>query len=238
MTNDEVIGFVAREKSIEIFPKDVAKFFGNIKLIHISYSHIKELHASDLEAFPNLVELDLHENKIRILEDGLFQYNPNMKFISFSNNKIVHIDSNVFDGLNNLIYLYLTANRCISRGAYKSSSQVMDVIADVKEFCIDSEYLKFRNSLKNLEIKSKVIRPEVFLEELSKLSDDFEDSEFSNDKTLRRKIEYLKNISGVVDETTSKKTSDLKAISGKSSALITKSDVLLITFLALFTYLK
>ncbi|KAL7017977.1 hypothetical protein ACKWTF_010587 [Chironomus riparius] len=133
--NNDVIGFVADNKSLNHFPKGLDKIFQNLQLFRIRYTSIHEISQSDFKPFPNLKELDMHENKITVLEDGLFDYNPKLVFISFSKNKIFRIESSVFDNLRNLKYLYLTENECIDTFANNDRDLVELVVTRTKIIC-------------------------------------------------------------------------------------------------------
>lgn len=123
---------------INYFPRGFETFFGNIKAIFIRNSNLKEIHQGDLKSFSKLVEIYLHENSLEVLEEGLFDFNLNLEFVSFENNEIAHIGPNVFDHLNKLRYLYFDSNSCINKFAYNSISEVKNVIQIVKSQCTNS----------------------------------------------------------------------------------------------------
>jgi len=94
-----------------------------------------EIHQSDLMHLTRLEYLDLESNEVEVIEDGLFDYNPSMRFISISYNKIIEVHPEVFDHLTKLMYLYLERNKCISMNARNSPSGVKDVIKQIKLKC-------------------------------------------------------------------------------------------------------
>ena len=93
-TNDDVFGFYANQKTIKYFPSNLHKFFKNLKAIHLDPSQLQEIHQSDLKYFPDLIYFDLVYNSIEVIEEGLFEFNPNLQFVRFYESKIVHIDPN------------------------------------------------------------------------------------------------------------------------------------------------
>jgi len=190
--NDDVLGFVADSKYMKYFPQGLDKVFKNLQLFHIRFTYIQELHQSDMKPFPELKELDLHDNEIKVLEDGLFEFNPKLVFVSFSSNKIAHIGLTVFDGLNNLQYLYLISNACINKGAYLSHSEVLDVIEYAKVECISSEFKEMDDKLTELENEVEFLEPEELEEKIQTFEAEFNSSSFSSSSTLKQKLEKLK----------------------------------------------
>jgi Leucine rich repeat len=132
MTSVEVSGFYSFNSFVKFFPSKLNQHFPNLVAIWINYGRIKEIHQSDLKPFTQLVRLDLGENDIRALEEGLFDFNPDLKFVGFVKNKICKIDANVFDRLVNLAYLELSNNDCFNVGASDSTSEVKNVIRQLK----------------------------------------------------------------------------------------------------------
>ena len=137
--NDDVLGFIADHKNLNSFPQGLEKIFKNLQLFRIRYTSIHKVSQSDFKPFPNLKELDMHENEITVLEDGLFDYNPKLVFVSFSKNKLFRIESKVFDNLSTLMYLYLTENECIDTYANNDRDLVEMVVAKTKETCDKKE---------------------------------------------------------------------------------------------------
>ncbi|XP_070490900.1 leucine-rich repeat-containing protein 24-like [Chironomus tepperi] len=193
-TNDDVLGFVSENKYMRYFPSGLEKVFKNLQLIHIKFTYIQELTQADMKPFPELMELDLHDNEIKILEDELFKYNPKLVFVSFSSNKIIHIGLTAFDGLNNLIYLYLTSNACISSGAYRSHSQVLDIIEYAKIQCISSEFKEIDENLNELYNDVVIAGSDKLQENIQNIEAELKSSDFSSSSVLKVKLEKLKNV--------------------------------------------
>ncbi|CAG9810596.1 unnamed protein product [Chironomus riparius] len=135
MTNSDVGGFYAYSRTINYFPRGLETFFKTIKIIQIYDCNLKEVHQEDLKPFPNLVELYLRFNDLEVLEEGLFDFNPDLHYIGLNYNKIVYIGPNVFDHLTKLRDLSLHSNLCISKEAKNSISEVKNVIQAIKSQC-------------------------------------------------------------------------------------------------------
>lgn len=136
--NNDVIGFHAARKSLQLFPKGLEKIFKNLKSIYIYECKLTEVHQDDLKPFPNLVFLYLFSNLLTIIEPGLFDFNQNLEYISIGDNKIAHIDANVFDGLTKLWHLHLNAVPCCDKYTCKFG-ETQTFIKELRLKCKDPE---------------------------------------------------------------------------------------------------
>ncbi|XP_070491399.1 leucine-rich repeat-containing G-protein coupled receptor 4-like [Chironomus tepperi] len=193
-SNSDVAGFYSEDSSriIEYFPRNLASFFTNIKMIFIRNGRIKEVQQSDLKPFPNLIYLALSYNDIEFLEDGLFAYNPELKVVRFSSNKIIHIGTQVFENLNNLAWLYLNGNNCISMYADNNQTAVKEVISQAKLKCfgfsdIEKELQKLEDSLIYVTCESFPI----FDQNLQNLQNRFQNSSLSNSTPLKERFQAI-----------------------------------------------
>jgi len=159
--NDQVIGFHSRGQNIQYIPKNLDKFFKNIKSIDIVYGRVKEIHQSDLKPFPKLVICGFMDNDIEIIENDLFDYNPDLELVSFWNNKILIIGSVVFDKVPKLNWLYLDSNRCINMRSEGVTSLTKYIIRHAKDKCKDPEisinYKTDDQDFENLEMVQAII---------------------------------------------------------------------------------
>jgi len=189
--NDNVEAIqVYNRGQIHYFPRGVNNFFKNLKGIRIESSGLKELHQSDLKGYPKLMVLWLYGNNLEILEENLFEFNPNLEFISLNTNKISHIEPNVFAKLTKLKYLYLDSNPCINMYAINNPTEVQNVITTARAQCINSDYSNLEKKVKNLQIESMFLSSENFKEKLENLENEIKKSKFSN--TFHRRMQDLK----------------------------------------------
>ncbi|XP_070505183.1 uncharacterized protein [Chironomus tepperi] len=191
-SNDDVLGFRADSKIIEVFPSGLDKIFKNIKVIYISRCQLKEIHQSDLKAFPHLVYFNLYDNKIEIIEEGLFDYNPNLEFVGFDERNIIHIDPNVFDHLNKLRYFWFYRVPCVAKSIDDSKEKVQSAIKVVKSNCTNADFLSLDTQLKNLESESKTLDSEAFSAKLESFEKSFQNSKFFKFRPLSYKVQNLK----------------------------------------------
>jgi len=190
--NGNVEGFHVYERGqIHYFPRGLNEFFKNIKGIYIGKTGLKELHQSDLKHFPKLITLASLSSDLEILEENLFEFNPNLDYIDLGINKITHIDPNVFDKLTKLNTLYLWSNTCINMFALKNQTEVQNVIKTAKAQCINSDYSNMEQKVKNLEIESKNLNSENFKIEIENLENLIKNSKFPN--FFQENLKYLKS---------------------------------------------
>ncbi|CAG9810312.1 unnamed protein product [Chironomus riparius] len=194
-TNAHVHGFYAKSKTINYFPHILSKKYQNLKMITFQDCKMKEVHQSDLKPFPNLVHFNVKLNEIEVIEQGLFDFNLNLEYISFSQNNIVHIDSNVFDSLSKLRWFFMDPDSCLTNSNSVSDSieQVVEVIKIVKSNCTNSEFLSLDAQLKNLEIESKEPNFDEFASQMESFIRVYKNSRLSKVRTLNDQFQALLN---------------------------------------------
>lgn len=133
-SNAEVIAFYANSKDILYLPRNANLFFVNLKIISFHHCKIKEILQSDLKPFPRITQFILFDNQIKILEAGLFAFNPLLEIIDFKDNQIFQIDAAVFDHLDKLTHLELRNNKCIDSNSF-DSTVTRRVIQETKSKC-------------------------------------------------------------------------------------------------------
>lgn len=88
------------------FPNTNSLTLQNVSISHVSKDHLKLL--------PELVDLDLQDNKIKVLESDLFMYTPKLEFINFASNLISNVDDKLLSSLD-LIDVNFKSNPCIEQ---------------------------------------------------------------------------------------------------------------------------
>ncbi|KAL7023592.1 hypothetical protein ACKWTF_012697 [Chironomus riparius] len=132
--------------TMHYFPSGLDKMFKNLRAIQIMNSGLKKVHVSDLKPFHNLVDLCLFSNELEVLEENLFEFNPNLEYINLNANKITYIDPNVFDKLTKLRILSLAINPCIDMYS-NSPTGVQNIIKTAKLQCTNSDYLNYKQKV-------------------------------------------------------------------------------------------
>lgn len=136
-SNDDVVGFRASYKKLNYFPHGLDKYFDaeKMKFIAVWSTGLKEIHQSDLFPFTGLRVLSLWDNDFEAIENDLFKFNPEIRYLGLGKNKIKFIDGNAFGPLKNLHTLHLDGNQCISKAAVGNKNQVLALIEEIKENC-------------------------------------------------------------------------------------------------------
>ncbi|XP_070504787.1 putative leucine-rich repeat-containing protein DDB_G0290503 [Chironomus tepperi] len=143
--------------------------------------------------FPNLIYFDLTDNGIEVIEQGLFDYNPNLEVVGFDEPNIIYIDPNVFDNLNRLSHFWFEKVPCIAQYISNSKEKVQSAIKVVKSKCPNSDFLFLSTQLKSLESMSKTLDSAVFDAKLESFEKSSKNSKFLKFRPLSSKIEILKN---------------------------------------------
>jgi len=193
-SNDDVLGFLAYNKTIQSFPKGLDKFFKNLQLIYIQSCQLKEIHQIDLKFFPNLTYFYLAGNQIEVIEEGLFDFNPNLEVVGFYESKIIHIDPNVFNHLTKLSNFWFSYVRCVNKYIVDSKEKVQKALKIVKSKCSSSEFLSLVKKMKDLEINSKILNSEDFNKQLLTFEKRLNSSKFFKFRPLNYKFQNLKLI--------------------------------------------
>ncbi|CAG9798743.1 unnamed protein product [Chironomus riparius] len=191
---DETTGFRIYNKTTQYFPRGLENVFENLKVIEISHGHLRDIRREDLHPFGLLEVLYLYANDIEILEEGVFENNINLKFITLSQNRIIHIDQNVFDNLNQLIHLYLNKNECIDLQA-DNLNPLEKVIKATNFMCKSKNYANLHESIIVLESIKNNLKLEDFstyYKNLTNLENMTKVKNFKN-STITKRIHRLKD---------------------------------------------
>lgn len=113
-SNEDVEVLWADQQQIKRLPRKLHKFFPNIKALVITDSMLQAVQSSDLVAFKKLQSIDLQGNEIKSIDGDLFRNNPDIQYISISNNPLQHVGPNIFDSLTGLTEVNFGDCRCIN----------------------------------------------------------------------------------------------------------------------------
>lgn len=188
-TNNDVIGFFANKKTIQIFPKNLERFFRNLKALRIENCGLKEIFQSDLKKFPKLVYLRLPENEIEVIEEGLFAFNLNLEVVDFTDNNLIHVDPNVFDNLKKLSNFWFTNSSCVDFLALDSESQVRMGIHLVKKQCKSLEVTAMERDIRMLQFESMSVKN--FAVKVEDFGKKLRSSKYEKFRPLRSEFEGL-----------------------------------------------
>jgi Leucine-rich repeat (LRR) protein len=111
-----VTSIIFRSCNLAKFPDgeillDVAK---DLTYLQLPGCHLTKVTREDLRGLGNLQTLFMRYNEIEQLPKGLFDFTPNLEFISFHSNKIKDIDADILDPLKKLKFFNLMDNATIN----------------------------------------------------------------------------------------------------------------------------
>ncbi|CAH1733587.1 unnamed protein product [Chironomus riparius] len=192
-SNGLVDGFHANRQIISYFPQGLDWFFPNLISLSVMRCGMKEIHQSDLKPFPGLRSLNMYDNKLQVLEQGLMDYNPNLEVVGFHGNRLVHIDPNVFDNLNKMTDLYVEGVPCIDKNT-DTRDETLACVNIMKTQCVDPEFVDMNKQVKNLINESEILSPEEFIEKADMMENVVADYEFSNFRPLSDSIKNLRSL--------------------------------------------
>jgi len=194
-TNNDDIYLEISDKNVQYFPRGFENFFSNLKGLLVLSSTLKEIHQADLKPFSKLEYFQISSGNFEIVEQGLFDFNPNLEIILFQNCKIFHIHPTVFDNLPNLTSLLLSGNPCISKNSFGSREAVIEMINDVQSTCVSEIYENLDQKLQSIEASFDSLNCEnivTFIQNLQIFVKDFKSSKFVNFSPLKERFESLR----------------------------------------------
>ncbi|KAL7014519.1 hypothetical protein ACKWTF_015982 [Chironomus riparius] len=193
-SDDNEMHFHISDKNIQYFPRGMQKFYKNLKGIIIWHSQLKEIHQDDLKPYPGLNNLYLSGNGIEIIEDGLFDYNPDIKVIIFENTKLFHISPTAFNNLAKLKTLFFNGNICTNLYSVKNRAVTLKVIKGAKNSCTSSDFLSLKKKLENLEEvsgNSIIASSQIYSQNVINFQTEFKDSKFATFSPLKQRFQKL-----------------------------------------------
>jgi Leucine rich repeat len=114
------------------FPNLIGMFLGPGCSIH-------NLTGEELSNYRNLEFFSVANNLIETVPSKLFEFNANLRYVDFGDNRIRQVGWNLLPHLDNLVTLYFNGNVCINRYATDSRAGVLDLIERVRINCADPD---------------------------------------------------------------------------------------------------
>ena len=159
-THEDVTQLYIQNQNMEYFPIGFTTFFENIVAVHAGMNKLKYLEKYDLKGFKKMRYLYLYSNLLETLQSDVFEYSSVLEYVSFYNNRLMHIGAKILLPLKRLKSAYFNKNICIDKMA--TSEQVMSELRlEIAEKCSDitdedlMDTLKF-NQMKIINLEEKV----------------------------------------------------------------------------------
>lgn len=128
-----VSGYGSMSEGTDRLPSNLGTLVPNLVFLSWNGARLKHISASDLAAWPNLIQLSLSNNMIRQLDGDLLSNNPLLHTIDFTMNSISQVGPGFFDGLTALTQINFYSNKCVDM--YMSSMDIEQTKADILFFC-------------------------------------------------------------------------------------------------------
>lgn len=126
-------------QTINYFPKGLDKLFPNLEAIQLLHSPLKSIEQSDLKPFGSkLKKFIVGGNQIESLNNDLFEYNSELRWIGFQENKLKSVGKNILKPLKKLQRAYFDDNECIDKAAL-NEKELSGLVAELEEKCPDEE---------------------------------------------------------------------------------------------------
>lgn len=122
--------------NLRAIPKGFLNFFPNFIAIFFSACSIDFLNGDELAEYPNLVRYQHLESNLNRVPLNFFASTPNMTYIDFYANGIMHVGEGLLDNLSKLYRVYFEAEACIDKIAY-NPSEIPSLIEALKVNCTD-----------------------------------------------------------------------------------------------------
>lgn len=119
---------------VHYLPSGFENYFLNVEGLQITHCHLKEINRTNLEPFPHLRVLLLHNNDLISLESDLFQSNIGIRHINFENNSITYIGGNILENLHNLDAIAFLGNSCTQKNAM-SKNEIQELLRIIRFKC-------------------------------------------------------------------------------------------------------
>lgn len=118
ITLEKVDGLYVKEQDLQFFPEGTTMWFKNLRVLSYEDNNMDSISAADFAPFSKLEYLRLDGNSFTSLDGDLFTHTPHLKFIALERNEILYIGPGFVTSLEDLEYLHLRENTCISQAAF------------------------------------------------------------------------------------------------------------------------
>lgn len=133
-TNEDVRLLQFTSGSLVYLPKGIGKFFKNVQSLQVNDNlGTKLITRSNFENMTQLVELYFFDNQIELLNEDSFWDLPNLEIFQLQNNKIKEINDTLFDRNEKLWSVNIKSNKMLEilpKNLFKNNPYLREVILD------------------------------------------------------------------------------------------------------------
>lgn len=147
-SNSDVKTFSSYETRFTFFPRNLEQVFPNVDFVYIQNGNISKLTKYDLQSLGGqLKKFYFVTNELETVNEDLFEFNPNLEYLSLNGNKIHIVGLGAFDSLQKLTSFYFMFNRCHSDSATDRNT-VIALITQIEADCPKSRVATVSRILK------------------------------------------------------------------------------------------
>lgn len=102
---------------VQYLPKNIGKFFPQLRGLTVWSTGLKAIQAADLENLSHLESVYINQNEIEELNSDLFKFTPKINDVYFGNNQISHVGKDLLTKINSFKRINFMSNKCIDSAA-------------------------------------------------------------------------------------------------------------------------
>lgn len=99
--DSDVKGFriIGDQINLTTISNGIGNFFASLQVFSWTYGNISSIDSRTFRHFPNLLYIDLTQNRIVALDGDLFQFTRKLRWIHFDSNSLQHVGHDLLTGL-------------------------------------------------------------------------------------------------------------------------------------------
>lgn len=122
------------DKLLREIPRGIERYFPRLEGFRWEDSSLTMISEANLRYFPRLTGLSVWNNKIEHLDNNLFSKTKDLTYIHFSSNNFTKIGHGILDGLDNLTEAYFQNSACVDFYA-KTPNKLKELKKKIEEKC-------------------------------------------------------------------------------------------------------
>lgn len=150
--HDDITQLYIINQQMEYFPIGFTKFFKNLVAVHAGKNRLKYLEKYDLKDFVKMRYLYLYSNLLEVLQSDVFEYSLALEYVSFYNNRLMHIGAKILLPLKRLKNAFFNKNICIDKQA-ASEQGMSELRLEIALQCSDITDEDLMDTLKQNQMK-------------------------------------------------------------------------------------
>lgn len=135
-TNFHIRGLTVLDQFTQRIPKNInaTEFFPHIMAVLWQNSYLQTISAEDLEQFPLLEVISIHQNQVTTLDGNLFMHNGLLKSIGFRYNDLRAVGNDLLSNLPALQVVNFQDNPCVNHRA-NTTETIADLNTNLPVMC-------------------------------------------------------------------------------------------------------